>query len=206
MLILPKFTHSLKIEKSKGPCKHLCDKDPKVNSHLNLLFKMGFQAHKMTTKLKINSLCKFLHHMGNKLKKGKPRDCFPGLSFTCEIFFSHAWLSERGCFLSLHILLEETGVGSEPECKWRDNPFGQSLSALPPCQQQQGVDSDIRAWVFSCSNTRAQYLWCATFRKLLPTIKIKKRVINSWSNLFKRRTFPSPPLLDFRRGIAKCLS
>lgn len=109
--------------------QHLCDKAPGVNSHLNILFIMGFQAHKMTSKLKkINSLCKFDHHMGNKLKKGKPSDCFPGLSFTCEIFFSHAWLSERGCFLSLHILLEETGAGSEPESVSEETiPLGSRL-------------------------------------------------------------------------------
>lgn len=109
--------------------QHLCDKAPGVNSHLNILFIMGFQAHKMTSKLKkINSLCKFDHHMGNKLKKGKPSDCFPGLSFTCEIFFSHAWLSERGCFLSLHILLEETGAGREPESVSEETiPLGSRL-------------------------------------------------------------------------------
>lgn len=44
----------------------------------------------MTSKIKINSVCKFLNHMENKLKDEKPSDCFPGLSFTCEIFFSHA--------------------------------------------------------------------------------------------------------------------
>lgn len=53
--------------------------------------------------------------MENKLEEEKPSDCFPGLSFTCEILFSQAWLSERECFLSLHIPLEETRAGRNPE-------------------------------------------------------------------------------------------
>lgn len=68
----------------------------------------------MTSKIKISSICKFLDHMENKLKEEKPSDCFPGHSFTCEIFFSQASFSEREYFVSLHILLEEAGAGSDP--------------------------------------------------------------------------------------------
>lgn len=47
--------------------KYLCDKAPKINSHPSLLFIMGSQAHQMTSKIKINSVCKFLDHMENEL-------------------------------------------------------------------------------------------------------------------------------------------
>jgi len=49
---------------------------------------MGSLARQMTLMIKINRVCKFLYRMEYKLEEEKPRDCFPGLSFTCEIVFS----------------------------------------------------------------------------------------------------------------------
>lgn len=155
----------------------------------------------MTSKIKINSVCKFLNHMENKLKDKKPSDCFPGLSFTCEIFFSHAWLSERECFLSLHIPLEETGAGSDHESVSEESiPSGSFLLHCIPASSRR---VSIVTSGFGCSVVQlSEHNIRAVSHSTKYYLRFKKKwVIDSWRYVFTRRAFPSPLSLNSEEGL-----